>query len=263
MPSHNLSAEALKVVSNYLHLPIDGHAIACPYFNNKRNKVRAGLRVLLGKGSVDDILKEIELISLREKIDIKNLSDEQLTKYLIAHNIGIDCSGLVYYILKEELKEKTGKSLSQILSFPFAKNPLRKFLTKLRPVENTNVKTLAHEKNSKTVDVKDIKPADMIVIMASEKASNPDHILLVHAVEYNDDGSPQIIHYTHSFQWPTDGKFFHGVKQGKIDITNRTQNILEQTWTENGESGKTNYTYAQATSAQKTQIKRLHVLDNI
>jgi len=258
MPSKNLSAKSMKVISNYLHLPIPGHSVCCPYFNNKRNKVRAGLRVLLGKGSSDDICKEIKLIALRDKIDLEKISDSELSKLLVEKNIGIDCSGFAYYILDQELKEKGKGSLRKALYFPFAKNPIRKFLILLRPVENTNVKTLSHEKNSKEISFQAISPGDMIVLLSGNKFSNPDHIMIVHEVEY-DNKNLKTIRYTHSYRWPSDGQYFHGVRQGHIEITDKAKNILEQKWIEQGVTGEANKTFVLAKEAGELKIMRLNV----
>ena len=67
-----LSSQTQKVIHDYLHLPIGGVFVNCPYYNNRRTGMWAGLRVLIGKGSVDDIVEEAMLIALREKIDLKN-----------------------------------------------------------------------------------------------------------------------------------------------------------------------------------------------
>ncbi len=259
MPSKNLSSKSMKVISGYLHLPIPGHSVVCPYFNNKRNKVRAGLRVLLGKGSVDDICKEIELITLREKIDLRKMSDEDLSKLMVEKNIGIDCSGFAYYVLDQELKESGNGSLRKALYFPFAKNPIRKLLTFLRPVENTNVKTLSHEKNAREISLLEIMPGDMIVVLSGNKFSNPDHIMLVHEVEI-EGSNLKTIRYTHSFRWPTDGQYFHGVRQGNIEIIDRKNRILQQKWTEQGVTGEANKTFALAKEAGELKIMRLKAL---
>ena len=50
-----LSASALKIINDYLHLPIPGHDVVCPYYNNRRANLRAGLRALIGKGNPEDI----------------------------------------------------------------------------------------------------------------------------------------------------------------------------------------------------------------
>ena len=52
---------------------------------------------------------------MREKVDISKMDEDQLKKFAVEHNIGIDCSGLVYYILDAELKAK-------------GKKPIRKYL---------------------------------------------------------------------------------------------------------------------------------------
>jgi len=256
MNSKVLSQPTFQVINNYLKLKIENKKIPCPYFNNKRNKVRAGLRVLIGKGSSEEIIEEIKLIAMREKIDLEKLSEDELKKFLVEHNIGIDCSGLVYYILDAELKALGKSALKNHIIFPHAKNPIRKLLTKLRPAENTNVKVLADNKNSKTIPLVEIEPGDIITMVGSKNIANPDHVLLIHRVKFEND-KPKKIYYTHSLQWKTDGQYNHGVRQGTIEITDPEKNILNQNWTEQEKVGKENETLTIATNAKYTEIRRL------
>jgi len=244
----SLSKEALKVINDYLNLPIGNVKISCPYFNNRHSGVRAGLRVLIGKGNIEDILEEAMLISLREKIDLKNLNFEQAKKFLIDNNIGIDCSGLAYHILDAELQAQGKGKLKKYLKFPFVKNPLRKILTKLRPVESAGVRTFAHELNSVEVKLNEIKPGDMIVMIGTGPKHDYNHVLIVHNLEDSK------IQYTHSMKYPTDGLINHGVRQGEIEIIVPEKNLLEQKWSE-----------AQALDhaklAEALYIRRLKIMD--
>src|SRR3989339_1478112 len=148
MPLETLSQDDLNVITRYIALPFPNHTITCPYFNNRRVQARASLRVMVGKGTPEEITEETILLALRDHVDLKTLSNDTLTKFLVDHGLGVDCSGLAYHILDAEISSKTGKPLKHFLTFPFAKTPLRKLLTKLRPVENCGVKNFAHETNS-------------------------------------------------------------------------------------------------------------------
>ncbi len=227
----SLSQSALQTIQNYLQLPFSGHNINCPYFNNRRVRLRGGLRALIGKGSPKNIVEEITIISLREKIDLNKLTDQELKKFLINNKIGIDCSGLVYHILDAEMKAQNKGSLHKILKRPWFKNPIRKLLVKLRPIENTGVGTFNHPVNSEEINLKDVQPGDMIIIMGAGTKQDYNHILLVHEVE-SVIVTPPIIHYTHSFQYPTDGQYNHGVRQESITITDLNKSLLEQNWSE-------------------------------
>lgn len=256
MESKTLSAPALKIIESYLHLPFKDKDISCPYFNNRRQKVRGALRVLIGKGSVEDIIEEAMIFGLKEKVDIKKLSNEELKKYLIDHNVGIDCSGLAYYILDGELKDQKKSGLKSILSFPYAQNFIRKLLIRLRPVENAGVRTFAHEKNTKVIPLHEVCPSDMIIMMGTGRDHDLNHMLIIHEVEY-ENGVPKLLHYTHSLAWSTDGKYNHGVRQGQIEIVDVKKPLLEQKWTEQNQIGEKNETYWRATTAEELSLKRL------
>lgn len=252
-----LSPQALKTIQNYLTLPFPSHQVICPYFNNRRVRLRGGLRALIGKGSPDDIVEEAMIISLREKIDLTKLSDEKLKKFLVDNKIGIDCSGLVYHILDAEMKARGKKSLHHVLKRPWFKNPIRKLLVKLRPIENTGVGTFNHEVNSVEISLKDVEAGDIIIMMGAGPKQDYNHILLVVSVVSNEvrdpfsvpltktsenadlkalkrDSSPMGfgITFVHSFQYPTDGLYNHGVRQESITVIDPNKNILEQNWSE-------------------------------
>jgi len=219
-----LSQQALDVVKAYETLTFGSTEVMCPYFNNKRQKVRGALKALIGKGSPTEIAEEATILALRKHIDLRKADADTIKTFLVDNNLGIDCSGFVYHVLDAEMKATSGKGLKKILTFPYATSPLRKLLTKLRPVENTNVKTLAHEKNATTVSLSGIKAGDFITMIGSKKVGNPDHILLVESVEGN------MLTLIHSFKLPKDGKYNHGIKHCTVKITDAKKSILEQEW---------------------------------
>ena len=221
-----LSSQTQKVINDYLHLPIGSVFVNCPYYNNRRTGMRAGLRVMIGKGSVDDIVEEAMLIALREKIDLKKLDANGLKKFLVDSHLGIDCSGLAYHVLDVELKSRGLVGLGKHLKFPFIKNPFRKLLTIFRPVESAGVRTISHEQNSIEVKLNDARPGDLIVILGAGEKHDYNHVLIIHEV------AEDKIKYTHSMQWPSDGEYNHGVRQSEIEITDKNKNILEQIWFE-------------------------------
>jgi len=253
-----LSLPAQKVIDQFSHLAIAGKTIRCPYFNNKRSQVRAALRVLVGKGNPKDIVDELQIISLREKVDLTSLTESGLSSFAELHNIGIDCSGFVYYVLAAELQAKKGKSLRNALAFPYAKNPLRKLITLLRPVENTNVQVLSHAKNAVQVDAKHIVPGDLITMVGAGRYGNPDHVLLVTSVS-RPRGEKTVITYAHSLKWQKDGPGVHGVRTGTITITTPSKPLTEQRWDEQEKTGEENETLKRARSST-TSVVRLRAL---
>jgi len=258
MISKTLSQSALDVVKNYAQMSFGDRKINCPYFNNRRSKVRAGLRVVIGKGSPEEIVDEANLFALREKIDLKNLQNEAIKQFLVDHNLGLDCSAFAYYILAAEYASKTKTKLSSKIFYPNI-GFLRRLLTKLRPVENIGVKTLAHEKNSRLVSLSDIAPGDFVSILNSGKEHNLNHILVIYKVEY-EENTPKTLYYTHSFQWSTDGKYNHGIKTGRIEITNIQKTLLDQKWIESEKTTEENETYLRASDAEVLELRRLNVL---
>lgn len=229
MTSKTLSQPALKIIENYLHLPFPQKDISCPYFNNRHAKVRGALRAVIGKGTPQDIVDEAQIFALKEKTDLEKLSNQDLKKFLVEHNLGVDCSGLVYHVLDTELQKTQKKSLKQLLYFPHAKNFIRKFLVKLRPAENCSVTTLANEKNTIKIDLKNVEPGDIIIILQTGIHYDYNHVLLIHKIDY-EKNIPQKIYYTHSLQYPHDGKYNHGVRQEEIEVTNVQKSISQQNW---------------------------------
>lgn len=259
MTSTRLRPAAEQIIQLYLHLPFADKAVACPYYNNRRQRLRGALRVMIGKGSPDDIVQEAELFALREKIDLAALDNETTKKFLVDHHLGIDCSGLAYHVLNAELMARIKLPLRQVIKHPDIKNPLRKIIARLRDVENTTVATFAHNKNSATIALTAARPGDMIILKETGQDHDRDHLLIIDAVE-TPANQPTIIHYTHSFQWSTDGKYQHGVKQGVILVAKPAGNLTDQDWRENNQSGINNETFAHVLQARHVEIRRLQAL---
>lgn len=247
MPQKTLLQPTLDLVNQYLYLKFNGKTVRTPYFNNKRTRVRGALRVLVGKGSIIEIKEELKILSLREKVDLRNFSEEEITKFIINNNIGIDCSGLAYYILDTELKARGKKPLKKYLKFPHVTNPLRKLLIKLRPAENCDVKTLADNRNSIEINLKDIQPGDIIILLNAGLRHDYNHVMIITKIEH------PTINYVHSFQYSEDGKYNHGVREEQIEIIDPNLPILKQHWKE--EKMK-----EYIKTAEKITTKRLNVL---
>lgn len=248
-----LSSEALQVIAEYLILPFPGRAVNAPYFNNQRNKVRAALRVLVGKGTPAEIVEEAHIISLRDKLDLSALSDAELKKFLVEQNLGVDCSALAYYILQAETHARGLGSLRKKIIFPSATTIFRKIIARLRPAENTDVTTLASDHNSRTVTLAEIAPGDMIILWRTGLEHKLNHVLIVHEV------AGQQIFYTHTLRWSKEGKYDHGVRQGMITITDPNAPLVVQQWTEKKCVSADNETWQHAQWAEKIEIRRLNL----
>jgi hypothetical protein len=257
MITKTLTKQSLEIIEAYLNFPSNDGSFPIPYQNNKKAKVRASIEVLSGKGSPRDIYEEAILFALKEKIDLKKLSSADTKRYLIEHNLGIDCSGFCYHVLNTESISRNLGSIRKKISFSHLGNPIRRMIAKFRTSRNTNVTAFAQNNNSKIVDLLFIKPGDFLVILFEDNLSIKNHIILFHQIEYQNN-IPTRIHYSHSIAWPKDGEHGHGVSQGIIEIKNPNKNILEQKWIEKESSEEENYTYRRVKEAQKVEMRRLN-----
>jgi hypothetical protein len=210
-----LSDKARAVLEGYLRLPLPGESSNCPYFNNDRLRLRMGLRAQIGKGSPQEIADEAILYSLREKVDLSRLRAEGLKRFLVDHNLGIDCSGFAYHVLCAESLARGEGSLSHYLNFPFANSPLTRLgrFLRQRYAENTDVKTFAHESNSGHITKEHVQAGD-ILTRTGGLGGLRDHIIVVTKVEN------VTIWIAQSEARPEDGRLGHGVRE---EVWNSTE----------------------------------------
>ncbi|HEU5114236.1 MAG TPA: CHAP domain-containing protein [Candidatus Paceibacterota bacterium] len=249
-----LGGKARAMIDLYLALPVGGKP-QCPYFNNRRRKTKSQLRVLKGKGSPSEIAEEAEIEALHARVDIKTIATDKLKEFLIACDLGIDCSGFAYHVLNSLSQERTGKNIQ---SFVKSNRPgfVGTIAAKLRPAENMGVSTFANERNSTAVNPSEAKPGDIIVFIGTGKDGLYNHMVVVTGVERADGGTR--ISYAHSYAWPSDGTSGHGVREG--DILVHGDDLLGGTWKEKGETGSGNYTYESARTAKSLSLRRLRFL---
>ncbi len=192
-----LPEQAQKIIDSYLRMPINNKVIACPYYTNLK-KIRGGLRVFLGKAPAQEIINEAKFISQKEHLDLSQLSEQELYRFMVEHNLGIDCSGLAVHILKEvyanfpisDNKTKKINILKKIKIVPFYKNPLRYLISKMRPLENISVRVLANDKNSFEIkNFSNIQPGDMMI------RKNLKHIYLIVRVEKENEKVKKISYF--------------------------------------------------------------------
>ncbi|NCO05175.1 MAG: hypothetical protein GW939_03435 [Candidatus Magasanikbacteria bacterium] len=254
-----LTTQARDIIAGFEQMTIAGKTFSCPYFNNKRSRARAALAVMIGKGTPDAIVQEAMLLAKKHHVQLAELTEDALKTFLVEHNLGIDCSGFAYHVLAAEVQAKTNTSLRSCLSFPLVTNPFRRILAKLRPAENTNVKSLGHDNNSQVVELTDIHPGDMVILFSQTQTAFVDHVLLVTDVVLEND-VPVSFSYAHSYTWPTDGKIHHGIKRGQVLITDLTNSLIDQQWIEAGQTNKENYTWKSLSDAAYVGLRRLRCL---
>lgn len=255
MNTRRLTDQTFSLIDTYLNFKVGSAVTNIPYFNNRKQAKRASLRAEVGKGSPREILDEVSLLTLRDKITVDAFTNDTFKKFLVENDIGIDCSGLAYYILASEARARDKHQLDRLLSYPLARGLFRKIKAHFYPVENTDVATFAHDKNSHIIEIKDAAPGDIITMESDDASPLRNHILVIHQIEYQ-NFVPITLHYTHSIAWPSDGEYGHGVRQGIIDIVDSTKPLTEQRWIENNTTDTQNYTLARA-KASKTALRRI------
>ena len=259
-----LSKNAQKAIDTYFNLPFQGvDNVRCPYFIASKSTARGQLRALAGKGTPQEIVEEAKIISIQYGDEVfdkhgmchieEGKKNEHLRKYLIDHNLGIDCSGFVVHILQNHYKETKNFNFVSDLQIVSPKKILRYLISKLRPIENIGVRVLANKSNSEKIELGDLKTADMIIMLDTGPNNKRDHILLVTDV-INDT-----IHYVQARAWSSEGKYGHGVSRGSIKIINPKKNLLDQEWVELEKIGENNETYLEAKKAKTLEIRRIKI----
>jgi hypothetical protein len=251
---NKLGGKARETIDLYLALPI-GTKPSCPYFNNRRRKSRGGLRVLKGKGSPAEIVEETEICAKLRRIKIAELSTDKLKEFLVAEDLGIDCSGFVYHVLNSYCQEKKERSIQSYVK-SIRTGFIGKFLARLRPAENLGVSSFRNDKNSFEIKPSQAEPGDFITFMGTGKDRTYNHIVVITGIEKANNDTR--ISYAHSYSWPSDGVYQHGVREG--DILVHGDNLLGGTWKEQGVTGADNYTYESARNAKEVSVRRLNFL---
>lgn len=249
--TQKLGGAARDMINDYLALPFAARP-SCPYFNNKRHKIRGSLRVLKGKGTPEEIAEECAINGKLSRVDIESLSKDDLKKFLVDHDLGVDCSGFAYHVLDALCRERTGKKLASFVK-TLRTGFLGSAIAKLRPAENIGTATFADENNSLKIQIADIRPGDIIVLLGTGKDRTYNHILVVTAVVST--SLETNISYAHSYAWPSDGVYGGGVREGSISC--QGDNLLTGAWTEKEKTGDDNYTFMSAKNAKEFSIRRL------
>jgi hypothetical protein len=261
MNTKTISTHALSVINQYLHFKIGDAECSIPYFNNKTIRARASLRSQNGKGSPQEIYEEIQTLLIKNHIDMRTITTESLKKILTDNNIGIDCSAFAYYILNAESQEVGKGKLDAHIHFAHSYGLFGKIRCALRPIENCDVATFAHDKNSTVISIRDVQPGDIITMLGGPDTDDRNHILIIHQIEYQ-NFAPAKIHYVNSVAYPTDGVYGTGIKQGTIEIANFDRSIVEQQWVEGDMRNEKNIFYTRAQKSQ-TELRRMNFLKKV
>ncbi len=271
-----LSTGAQKIINNYLNLPFKGlNGVRCPYFNNARLAQRGQLRVLVGKGAPADIVDEAHIISIQYHAGLFEHSGEcclhnkhtgapvtadDIRQFLIDHNLGIECSGFVTHVLRAHYLETKKIDITKKLFITSPKNMVRWLITTFRPIENIDVRVFANERNSTQIigkqtgfDYSKVQAGDVIIEIEKTKPFRCNHIILI------TNNTSGVLDYVHARAWAGEGKYGHGVTEGKIRILHPGKNLWEQEWMEKGLTGEANETFNEARTARILEIRRLKI----
>ncbi len=246
--------EVQKLVDNYLELKINDKTIQTPYYRNVK-RIRAGLRVLVGKGTPEEIQEETLIYAKLKKANLKKLNQEETREFLLKYGLGIDCSGFVAHLVNIWLKSEGRGGLGKNIKYP-SKSLYRKILTLLRAIESTGANVLTNEENTEQIALKNILPGDLLRLKALTKG---DHVALIYSVYYQDN-LPVKIKYVHS------SEHFHensGVKFGKINVLDPNRELKDQQWLETNKEGE-RPTYQQLLKDYKDNgLRRLNCLKEL
>lgn len=262
-----LSEKAQKILNNYFNLPFEGFSgVRCPYFNNSRLKQRAQLRVLVGKGTPWEIVEESKIISVQYHAGLfdktghcclhnehtgEKITVDQLRKFLIDNNLGIECSGFVTQILRAHFLETKKFDIAHNFYIVSPRHFLRYLISFFRPIENIGVKHYGDDRNADKIFWDKADCGDVIIMLETGSKNNINHILLI--TEKNNN----TIKYAHARAWNNEGKYGHGVSVGEIKIKNSKGSLLDQQWVENGFEGEKNETFIEAKQARILEVRRI------
>jgi hypothetical protein len=257
-PAAKLEGKARAMIDAYLALPV-GAKPSCPYFNNRRHKVRGSLRVVKGKGTPEEIAEETTIDAKLCRIDLSSLSTDRLKEFIVSRKLGVDCSGFAYHVLNALCQEKTGRSVQGFVA-TLRTGFIGRLAAKLRPAENIGVATFRDDRNSREVALADAMPGDFIAMIGTGADKQYNHMVVITGVESTESGWR--LSYAHSYAWPSDGHFGHGVREGEI-VTKEGQSgdLLGGIWKENGMIGADNFTHQSALGAKEVTVRRLLALE--
>jgi hypothetical protein len=255
MTTSTLTTQAQAVIDGYLRFKQGPAVCSIPYFNNKTRRSRSALNALVGKGTPREISDEVEMLVFKSHTKIEGLTDDSLKKLLTDQDIGIDCSALAYYILDAESQARDKGPMKKHLSFIQARGIKGFIAAKTRPVRLSDVETFANDANSRPIGLNEIAPGDIITMLDDSKVGERNHILTITQVDRDGD-APRKARYVHTVAYPTDGLYNTGIREGEIEIVDRSGTILDQVWREGGTIDGAAIIFARAQKS-KTELRRM------
>lgn len=224
MKEYKLPSPVMKTIKSYFELNFGSKRIRAPYHMNLK-KEKGGLRVMIGKGTAEEIIHEAKVWAQLKGIKLGRKSENEIREFLINRGIGIDCSGFIVHALNtwfiylgkgsiwKNLKYKNNSITSKIRRF-------------FRPIENVGANILTSSLNcTKVTDLNGVKPGDLI--RAKGKQKNSHHVALITKVTKAEDEKTKKFEYVHSHRFYENQ---NGVRKGTVMIINDKKGLKDQKW---------------------------------
>lgn len=225
-----LPKKVRSFINIYLNLHLNGKKVPCPYYINiKIAKQRMGLRVLIGKGTPEEIIQESLVYEKLRGVDFNKMNVQEIRDFMIKRHIGIDCSGFVVQVIDYWLQEKGKRHLWMYLKYP-KQSLYRKIARFLRPVENISAEMLTNDEN--TIPIKNLNNicvGDLIRSKVPKRLSNLDdmnHVMLVSDTKC-ENGKVTSFKYVHSTRLYGEE---HGVRTGEVIVKDAKRDLCYQEW---------------------------------
>ena len=220
---------AQKVLESYQKLPLGEKAVRCPYHINSGNI--KDLRVMVGKGSPEEIVTEVKVWAQLKGFDLAKMDEKQIREFMKERRIGIDCSGMLYHMYDRWLKASRHKGLYHHIKFPY-KSPLGRLKLRLRPAENIGANLLTSELNTDKIPLADIRPGDLIRSKSRSKHV-AHHVIVITKVAIEHNVIRWFEYFNSTYEYGAD----NGVRDGKVEITDIGQELRDQKWLDASEDG--------------------------
>lgn len=210
----------------YLDFEISGKRVKIPYVLAKGK--RWHFFDSCGKGTPEQIRAETVRAAKNKGVDLSSYKPSEIRKFMRQTGIGVECSGFVYHLLKEFVKEKKGKNLDWcLLRYKGFVGKVERILLSFKRVRRLNAEVLTNSLNTVKVErVSQIKPGDLLRLTPLNWPGK--HVTIVVGV------TPNKIIYAHSSR---DTKSL-GPHFGEIEILNRKLGLESQRWLEITKTGK-------------------------
>lgn len=209
-----------KLLDRYLNLDIAGKKIRCPYW---MNIIHPGLghRKIFGpyggKGKPHQIIQATLDTAKMDGIPLEGMSSWQVRKLMENNRIGIDCSGLAYWLLDALDRQKGGNGLEDdILG------------VKGRFLIRANVEMLTNDEVTMPIEkIAEVEIGDMIRLHGGK------HLAVVIRIKKIREKVRELV-YAHS----TNFTWFKGIHTGRILVKDLGKDLSNQTWLEKTRKGE-------------------------